>query len=120
MSDGAVLTATGLRRRFGRAPRVVEALRDASLTLRDGELVLLLGGTGAGKTTLPGRCGGLAYPASSRVIARSIVTTPRGPTPARTAANPASVPSAWISPIVRASPTASDSPSHRARPRRQR
>jgi putative ABC transport system ATP-binding protein len=58
-----VLVATGLRRRFGR----VEALRRAALTVRAGELVVLLGRTGAGKTTLLSCCGGLDRPDAGRV-----------------------------------------------------
>jgi len=45
----------------------VEALRSASLTVRAGELVVLLGRTGAGKTTLLTCCGGLDRPDAGRV-----------------------------------------------------
>jgi putative ABC transport system ATP-binding protein len=62
-----VLVASGVRRRFGRPPRAVEALRGASLTVRAGELVVLLGRTGAGKTTLLTCCGGLDRPDAGRV-----------------------------------------------------
>jgi ABC-type sugar transport system ATPase subunit len=47
-ADGAALEATGVAKRFG----AVEALRDASLRIRPGEIASLVGDNGAGKSTL--------------------------------------------------------------------
>ncbi len=45
--DDPLLHATGVTKRFG----AVQALRDASLTLRRGQIVALMGANGAGKST---------------------------------------------------------------------
>ena len=48
----AVLTLTGVTRRFRQGSTVVTALDDASMTVRAGELAVVQGPSGSGKTTL--------------------------------------------------------------------
>jgi putative ABC transport system ATP-binding protein len=47
-----VVEAVGLRKSYRRGPEVVQALRQADLLLRAGELVALVGPSGSGQTTL--------------------------------------------------------------------
>jgi branched-chain amino acid transport system ATP-binding protein len=58
-----VLEAAGLTTRYGS----IAALRDASLTVGEGEIVGLVGPNGAGKTTLLNTLAGLLTPAAGRV-----------------------------------------------------
>lgn len=51
-TDDTIITARNISVRFGRAPKVYEALRDCSLELHRGEFLCLLGPSGCGKTTL--------------------------------------------------------------------
>jgi putative ABC transport system ATP-binding protein len=67
MIQDDILVATGLEHCYGRAPRRVCALQGVSLSVRAGELVLLVGRAGSGKTTLLNCCGGLLRPDSGRV-----------------------------------------------------
>ena len=67
MSDGRsqeapVLEAVDLRRRYGDGPQAIEVLRGASLVLRRGESVAVVGGSGTGKSTLLHLLGGLDRP----------------------------------------------------------
>ena len=48
----------------------VSALRDVTLTLREGELAVLLGPSGSGKSTLLNILGGLDVPTSGQVFYR--------------------------------------------------
>lgn len=68
MNDAAVvLSAAGLAKRFT-TPAPVEALRQATMELRRGELAALIGPSGAGKSTLLTLLSGLQAPTAGRVI----------------------------------------------------
>lgn len=58
-----ILEAVQVSKRFGR----IEAVRDVSLTLKEGETVALLGHNGAGKTTLMKLAIGLIRPSAGRL-----------------------------------------------------
>ena len=65
MSD--VLTLDGIQRRFRQGEATLEVLRDASLSLRPGEIVALVGPSGEGKSTLLHIAGLLERPDSGEV-----------------------------------------------------
>jgi lipoprotein-releasing system ATP-binding protein len=62
MSDDVVLQAMGLGRRFPGAEGEIEVLRDASLSVRRGEVVGIVGASGVGKSTLLHILGSLDRP----------------------------------------------------------
>ena len=68
-ADGSVvLRVTGVSHVYRGGAEDVTALRDASLTARAGELVVIRGRSGAGKTTLLNIVGGLLRPTSGTVM----------------------------------------------------
>jgi putative ABC transport system ATP-binding protein len=66
-AGGLVVRAEGLSRSYGEGDGLVHALRDASLELRAGELVVVRGPSGSGKTTLLNLIGGLDEPDAGTV-----------------------------------------------------
>ncbi len=64
----SVLTLTHVSRSRGRGRRLVQVLRDITLDLSAGEVVLLEGPSGSGKTTLLGVAAGLLSPEAGDVI----------------------------------------------------
>src|SRR5262245_39049424 len=67
--QGAVLSAGGLRRSFGKGETVTTPLRDVSLTLAPGQVALIMGPSGSGKSTLLAVLSGLLRPDAGRVTA---------------------------------------------------
>jgi len=63
-----VVQADGLSRSYGHGEGRVHALREASLRLHAGELVVLRGPSGSGKTTLLNLLGGLDAPDAGEVL----------------------------------------------------
>ncbi|MEM7566820.1 MAG: sugar ABC transporter ATP-binding protein [Pseudomonadota bacterium] len=66
MTNESVLDATGIAKSYG----AVRALTDASLTLRAGEVVALMGANGAGKSTFVKIITGAIRPDQGRVLIR--------------------------------------------------
>jgi len=62
-----MVAADGICRTFGSGDMAVHALREVSLTVERGQLVVLRGRSGSGKTTLLNIIGGLDDPTSGRV-----------------------------------------------------
>jgi putative ABC transport system ATP-binding protein len=75
----AALEAEGLRRTFGRGPTAVAAVREASLSIRPGELAVLRGRSGSGKTTLLNLLGGLERPDAGTVRVAGTELSTAGP-----------------------------------------
>jgi putative ABC transport system ATP-binding protein len=63
-----VVTVQGVSRRFTAGGRTVNAVHGATLSIDDGELLVLLGRSGSGKTTLLSMIGGLDRPDEGTVI----------------------------------------------------
>jgi branched-chain amino acid transport system ATP-binding protein len=64
MPEGAMLEIEGLCCRYGK----VNAVRDLSMTVKQGELVTLIGANGAGKSTILKAISGLLPPAAGRIV----------------------------------------------------
>jgi putative ABC transport system ATP-binding protein len=66
--DEQDLVAQSLTKVFGAGDTAVEAVRDASLSVRAGDFVAIVGPSGSGKTTLLAMLGGLLTATRGRVI----------------------------------------------------
>jgi putative ABC transport system ATP-binding protein len=67
--DAEPLVSVGrVSRTFGHGSTAVHAVREASFTIRRGDLVALVGRSGSGKTTLLNIVGGLDAPSSGEVL----------------------------------------------------
>ncbi len=64
MPEGAMLEIEGLCCRYGK----VNAVRDLSMTVKQGELVTLIGANGAGKSTILKAISGLLPPAAGQIV----------------------------------------------------
>jgi len=67
-TDGAVVTAREVARRYGEGATAVDALRGVSLEVERGRLTAVMGPSGSGKSTLMHILAGLDRPTSGEVI----------------------------------------------------
>ncbi len=65
--QGVILSATGVTRVFGQGESAVRAVDGVDLSVRSGELALIMGPSGSGKTTLLTMLGGLLRPTSGSI-----------------------------------------------------
>jgi putative ABC transport system ATP-binding protein len=67
-TNGPVVSATGITRRYGAGETAVDALRGVSLEIERGKLTAVMGPSGSGKSTLMHILAGLDKPTSGSVI----------------------------------------------------
>ena len=68
LSEASLVLAEGLWRTFTSGAETVHAVRGATLQLRSGEVALIQGKSGSGKTTFLNLVGGLDVPTAGRVL----------------------------------------------------
>lgn len=68
MTTEIILQATHLSKNFGSGETEVRAVNNVDLSIRRGEMVLIMGPSGSGKTTLLSMLGALLSPSSGQVI----------------------------------------------------
>ena len=66
-SDMAILTASHLKKNYGKDESLVKALDDVNVSIEDGQFVAVIGTSGSGKSTLLNMLGGLDVPTSGSV-----------------------------------------------------
>ena len=77
--SGVVMEAVNVAKVLGTGPAQVRALKGVNLTLRGGELTLLMGPSGSGKTTLLSILGCMLTPTEGTVRVRGESVEGRGP-----------------------------------------
>ena len=83
MTAAPLIAVAGVAKRYLTASGAVDALRDVSLTVQDGEFCTVIGPSGCGKSTLLGMVGGLVSPDAGHVLIEGQPV--RGPDPRRVA-----------------------------------
>src|SRR5581483_9308662 len=78
-----LIVAEGVSKRYATRSGTVEALRDVSLTVGEGEFCTIIGPSGSGKSTLLSMFGGLTSPDGGRVLVAGAPV--HGPDPTRVA-----------------------------------